>query len=156
MVNQRRKAEHAAAMALEMDNGGSSPISPDFWDDEALEAQRDVPKQHYPNDQPTQPVAGPSNYQTPLRQLSSSRHPTYRPPQPQTSHNPTTDMEPDEELWAIEAARAEEAEREAEEAELARLMEESYQQKLQPTTLSPQDLGEMDIDMDMDWDMESD
>ena len=156
MVNQRRKAERAAAMALEMDNGGSSPASPDFWDEDSLEAQRDVPEQHYPNNQPAQPAAGPVKYQTPLRQSSSSRHPTYRPPQPQPSHDPTPDMEPDEELWAIEAARAEEAEREAEEAEMARLMEESYQPSLQTTTLSQQDLGEMDIDMDMDWDMESD
>lgn len=65
-------------------------------------------------------------------------------------------MEPDEELWAMEAARAEEAEREAE-AEMARLMEESHQNS--PHRVTPaaeEDLGGMDIDMDMDWDMESD
>lgn len=152
MVNQRRKAERAAAMSFERDNGGSSPIPPDFWDEVEAESQHDETERSYSDNQPAQPVAGPSTFQTPPRQ--TSRQPIYRS-DPQPSYT-TNNMTTDEELWAMEAARAEEAEREAEEAEMARLMEEAYHQSPHTATPPQADLDGMDIDMDMGWEMESD
>lgn len=155
MVNQRKKAEHAA---YEMDNGSSSPTTPEVWDDEEpTEAQWAEMERHYLQDrsaQPAQPAASSSAFQTPPR-------PNYRqsasyPQVPSPIRQTNTQAHTDEELWAMEAARAEEAEREAEEAEMARLMEEAYDPPPNRTT-SPQDeFGGMDIDMDMDWEMESD
>jgi hypothetical protein len=154
MITQRRKAEHAAAMSYEMDNGGSSPTLPDFWDDDAADQQDDMERQ-YQDHQSAQPIAGPSNYQTPLRQMS--RPHTDRSQQPAHPSIATAETVDEEEFWAMEAARAEEAEKEAEEAEMARLIEESN--NIAPGMNAPQqqdDLEGMDIDMDMDWEMDSD
>lgn len=150
MVNQRKKAEHAA---YEMDNGGSSPDTPDFWDDEPTEAQWAEMERHYLQKQHAQPAAGPSAFQTPPRPVS--RQP-YIPQNPSPIRQDANATITDEELWAMEAARAEEAEREAEEAEMARLMEETYHPPPNHPSPPTDDLGGMDIDMDMDWEMESD
>jgi hypothetical protein len=106
MIMQRKREQRASQISYELDNGGSDPISPDFWDEEegnspdwALEEEQEKEGMR----------AGPSNYQT--------------PPRPRAHQS--MGME-EEDQWAIEAARAEEAEREAEEAELARQVEESY------------------------------
>jgi len=152
MVLQRQREQRNAQISYEQDNGGSDPISPDFWDDDqqynhdeemALQARLEASDMNR---------AGPSNcnqYQTPPRR---SRYP-----------NIIAEEEGvDEEEWAAEAARAEEAEREAEEVELARQVEESYRQQqhqAQPnqhgrtngnTSIDVDDIG-MDWDMDMDF-----
>lgn len=113
MILQRKREQRAAQISYELDNGGSDPISPEFWEEEGSE--EDVPEAVWQQDlrgekEGSRP--GPSNYQTPQR--PSARH--------------DASMIDEEDRWAVEAARAEEAEREAEEAELARQIEESYTQ----------------------------
>jgi hypothetical protein len=146
MVLQRQREQRNAQISYEQDNGGSDPISPDFWDSEeeerALEARLQASESYNAR-------AGPSNhnqFQTPQRQ-------------PQRRHPIIEEDQEEEEDWAAEAARAEEAEREAEEVELARQVEESYrrhQHQSYPHQHS-QPHGDTSIevdDIDMDWDMD--
>jgi len=151
MVLQRQREQRNAQISYEQDNGGSDPISPDFWDDDpqysddeetALKARLETSNMNR---------AGPSNYNQ------------YQTP-PRRSKYPTIIIEEegvDEDEWAAEAARAEEAEREAEEMELARQVEESYRQQqhqAQPNQHG-QTIGNTSIDVDdieMDWDMDMD
>jgi hypothetical protein len=160
MVLQRQREQRNAQISFEQDNGGSDPISPDFWDDDdgvfneveerALQARLEASNSYS--------KAGPSNYnqfQTP----------------PRRSKYPTTISEQQEEEWAAEAARAEEAEREAEEMELARQVEESYRQHHQPNHLDQAqqhthhshrggdgtENTSIDVDdIEMDWGMDMD
>jgi len=150
MVLQRQREQRNAQISYEQDNGGSDPISPDFWDDDpqynddeemALKARLEASDMNR---------AGPSNYNQ------------YQTPPRRSRSNIITEEEGvDEEEWAAEAARAEEAEREAEEVELARQVEESYRQ--QQHQAQPNQHGqtnestsiEMD-DIEMDWDMDMD
>jgi hypothetical protein len=144
MVLQRQREQRNAQISYEQDNGGSDPISPDFWDGEeeerALEARLQASESYNAR-------AGPSNhnqFQTPQRQ-------------PQRRHPIIEEDQEEEEDWAAEAARAEEAEREAEEVELARQVEESYRQQQQHQ--SHQQHGDTNIEVDdieMDWDMDMD
>jgi hypothetical protein len=146
MVLQRQREQRNAQISYEQDNGGSDPISPDFWDCEeeerALEARLQASESYNAR-------AGPSNhnqFQTPQRQ----RHPQGRCPIIEEDQE-------EEEDWAAEAARAEEAEREAEEVELARQVEESYRQQQHQS--HPQQHGDTNIEVDdieMDWDMDMD
>lgn len=147
MVVQRQREQRAAQISYEQENGGSDPISPEFWDDD----------QNYSFNEEmafkarlkrSDPGAGPSNYnqfQTP----------------PRRSSFPNTIQEGEEEEdWAAEAARAEEAEREAEEVELARQVEESYRHQQQSYPHQDQVNGTdtsmaMD-DIEMDWDVDMD
>lgn len=148
MVMQRQKARHAAEIAYERDNGGSDPVLPDFWDEgeqlETLEANTASHRQFS-----DQPVAGPSNPYTPPH-ITTFRSPAVERPHAQYM----TDATPiDEDVWAMEAARAEAAEREAEEAEMARQCEEEMHHSQR--TIQQNDLEGMDLDIDIDWDMES-
>ena len=148
MVLQRQREQRNAQISYEQDNGGSDPISPDFWDGEeeerALEARLQASESFNAR-------AGPSNhdqFQTPQRQRQG-RCPVIEEDQGE------------EEDWAAEAARAEEAEREAEEVELARQVEERYrQQQLQSRPYQySQAHGDTSIEVDdieMDWDMDMD
>lgn len=153
MVTQRKRAEHAAQLAYDRDNGGSDPVSPDFWDEDAAEtAMNEIgTDQRYRPPTTPQVVAGPSSFQTPVRA-------TVRPSDEHMHFTPIdeTSCNQDEELWAMEAARAEEAEREAEEAEMARQFEESQQPSSPAQSSRQQPISDADIDMDMDWEMESD
>jgi hypothetical protein len=144
MVLQRQREQRNAQISYEQDNGGSDPISPDFWDSEeeerALEARLQASESYNAR-------AGPSNYnqfQTPQRQ----RHPQGRCPIIEEDQE-------EEEDWAAEAARAEEAEREAEEAELARQVEESYRQQQHQSHSHGDTNIEVD-DIEMDWDVDMD
>lgn len=149
MIVQRQREQRAAQISYEQENGGSDPISPEFWDDDqnysfneemALKARLEG----------SDTGAGPSNhnqFQTPPRR---SRFP-----------NPIQAGE-EEEDWAAEAARAEEAEREAEEVELARQVEESYRHQQQSHPHQDQDQANgpdtsmaMD-DIEMNWDVDMD
>lgn len=144
MVLQRQREQRNAQISYEQDNGGSDPISPEFWDSEeeerVLEARLQASESYNAR-------AGPSNhdqFQTPQRQ----RH---------TRCSIIEEDQGEEEDWAAEAARAEEAEREAEEVELARQVEESYRQEQHQSHQQQQ--GHVNIEVDdikMDWDMDMD
>jgi hypothetical protein len=147
MVLQRQREQRNAQISYEQDNGGSDPISPDFWDGEeeerALEARLQASELYNAK-------AGPSN------------HNQFQTPQRQPQRIIGEDQE-EEEDWAAEAARAEEAEREAEEVELARQVEESYRRQQQQHQSHPhqhsQPHGDTSIEVDdieMDWDMDMD
>jgi len=146
MVLQRQREQRNAQISYEQDNGGSDPISPDFWDCEeeerALEARLNASESYNAR-------AGPSNhnqFRTPQRQ-------------PQRRCPIIEEDQEEEEDWAAEAARAEEAEREAEEVDMARQVEESYHQQQQQHQLRPQQHGDTSIEVDnidMDWDMDMD
>jgi len=147
MVLQRQREQRNAQISYEQENGGSDPISPEFWDEDeeerALEARLEMSESYN--------SAGPSNhnqFQTPPRR---SRYPTTIGEQGLE--------EPDEDDWADEAARAEEAEREAEEMEMARRVEDSYRQQQQQQDQSYHHRADTSIevdDMDMDWDVDMD
>jgi hypothetical protein len=148
MVLQRQREQRNAQISYEQDNGGSDPISPDFWDGEeeerALEARLQASESYNAR-------AGPSNhnqFQTPQRQLPR-RHPIIEEDQEE------------EEDWAAEAARAEEAEREAGEVELARQVEESYRQQQHQSHphqhSQPHEDTNIEVDdIEMDWDIDMD
>jgi len=148
MVLQRQREQRNAQISYEQDNGGSDPISPDFWDGEeeerALEARLQASESYNAR-------AGPSShdqFQTPQRQR-------------QTRCPVIEEDQEEEEDWAAEAARAEEAEREAEEMELARQVEESYRQQQHRSHLQQHGEAHGDTsvevdDIEMDWDMDMD
>jgi hypothetical protein len=151
MVLQRQREQRNAQISYEQDNGGSDPISPDFWDcdgeeeEKALEARLQASESYNAR-------AGPSNhdqFQTPQRHR-------------QTRCSIIEEDQEEEEDWAAEAARAEEAEREAEEVELARQVEELYRQQQQHQShphQHGQPSGDTSIEVDdieMDWDMDMD
>jgi hypothetical protein len=160
MVRQRKREERAAQISYELENGGSDPVSPEFWDEE--EEQEDVP--HWAWDRGRDGLdtemnsnqAGPSNYQQ-----------QYQTPQrPRAARGQM--IEDEEDQWAAEAAKAEEEEREAEEAELARQIEESYAQANPQSNVNANahapnhnidatlhsDMAIDDIEMDWDVDMD--
>jgi truncated hemoglobin YjbI len=131
-----------------MDNGGSDPISPDFWDGEEEFDQdlEDAGLERQLQARLRQSAAGPSNYQTPQRP---------RAPLRQRERIVEEGIEEeDEDQWAAEAARAEEAERqrEAEEAELAERVEASH--RMQNNDNHYQDTSIEIDDIDMDWDVD--
>ena len=162
MVLQRQREQRNAQISYEIDNGGSDPISPDFWDEDDGEGmdrdreERDLQARLEMNQMYSQ--AGPSNYQTPQRPRAQvARHHL-----PIRTGDGNHDQEQEEDQWAAEAARAEEAEREAEEAELARQIEESYRHQDRSqhqhqhhypentnTSVEVEDI-EMEWDVDMD------
>jgi len=162
MVLQRQREQRNAQISYEIDNGGSDPISPDFWDEDEGEGmdrdreERELQARLEMNQMYNQ--AGPSNYQTPQRpRAQSTRHHL-----PICIGSVNHDQEQEEDQWAAEAARAEEAEREAEEAELARQIEESYRhQHQQQHQQHHQHPGNTDTskgieDTEMDWDVDMD
>lgn len=110
---QRRKAHHAQLVSHEVETGGSDPMLPDFWEEDLVSLELEERHLAAYFDEPTSvspsyPVAGPSG----IGQAASPR--------------PATIVEREEDQWATEAAEAEEAELEAEEAEIARRVEEAY------------------------------
>jgi hypothetical protein len=146
MVLQRQREQRNAQISYEQENGGSDPISPDFWDTEAEEEEKVLEARLQASDQ-YNAMAGPSTYQNKNQ---------FQTP-PRRSRPTIIEQEEEEGLedeWAAEAARAEEAEREAEEMEFARQVEESYQRQQ-----ANQPQGEESIEVDdieMDWDMDMD
>ena len=112
MVMQRRKAEHAALVSYEMETGGSDPALPEFWDDDIQLIDRPHPAQF------REPVVHEDDDDDMMMTPKKKFHASARP-------SPFGAIDEDEE-WALEAAAAEEAEREAEDAEIARRIEEAY------------------------------
>lgn len=145
MVDQRRKARHAAEVAYERENGGSDPISPDFWDEQEYLAMVDATTRIERPVEMAPAINAPAPFSTPARSIA----PRARPAQPT---DPLA-IETDADTGALEAARAEEAEREAEEAEMARQIEEEMQRSKQAGR--PDDMDGMDLDIEMDWEMDS-
>nr|KIR89095.1 hypothetical protein I308_00096 [Cryptococcus tetragattii IND107] len=126
VILQRKKANHAALVSEEQETGGLDPNLPDFWEEE-LEAMKNEEREL-------------------LRRLDQH-----------VEDSPWIERgEIEEDIWAREAAEAEEVEREA---EMARMMEEyernalsgmRNQQRSQPSQ-KQQHHAAGDEDMDVDW-----
>lgn len=143
VVHQR----HRAQAMFEDETGGSDHESPDFWDDSpspSIEDQRAAIEQ-FLEEEERNGLDTASSFQTPTR-------PSHRYHRPTLLH-PVTEDAGEEELWAMEAAQAEEAERAAEEE--ARHAMELEQQNSQRQAQELLD-GMEGMDIDMDWDMDSD
>lgn len=130
MVMQRRKAENAAMVSYEVETGGSDPALPDFWEDDiqllgqpSHSARFREQIEHEDEDDDMALTPKRTNAFASARPISFGA------------------MNEDEQ-WALEAAAAEEAEREAEDAEIARRVEEAYGVSV------PVPVGG---DLDMDW-----
>ena len=127
---QRRKAEHAAMVSYEVETGGSDPGLPDFWDDD-IQLLGQPPN--------------PAQFRDHIEHEDEDDDMTLTPKKnrPFVAARPTSFRAVDEEEeWALEAAAAEEAEREAEDAEIARRVEEAYGFSVP---------GSSGGDLDMDW-----
>lgn len=142
MVMQRRKAQSAQLIAHERELGGSDPSMPEFWEDEPLyeEAEDDLQQdqdQHMASS-PIRPFNnGSIRTSTPIRGKNISSGFIG------TDMRHRVDPIEEEDRWAMEAAEAEEAEREAEEAAVAQRIEMAYGLSV------PRADKELD---DMEWD----
>ena len=127
VVYQRGRAHHAQMVSHEVETGGSDTEPPEFWDDDLgdLTAEQALAAHH--EDFPM----SPKKQDAPPRKLA------YR------------DRGEDDERWANEAAEAELAEREVEEAEIARRIEEAYGIVPVLPTMTKRD--DQDVAMEMDW-----
>jgi len=141
MVLQRRKAEHAAMVSYEVETGGSDPALPDFWDDElealAQEERRLSSRFHQPASSYSIFDTGDDDDEDDMM-TTPTRGAAFKDARP--SPMQILDEEDEREL---EAAAAEEAEREAEDAEIARRVEEAY-----GLSLPANSGGDLDMDMD--------
>lgn len=178
MVMQRQRAQRAALISLEDQNGGSDPDLPEFWEDELNDngdgsgnGNGDGPRCFSEHDYQSHPVSDvhrihphQHNQHPPFLTPPSGKGnkgkgratPLYYAHSPHTTHT----YESEEEQWAREAAEAEEAERQAEEAELMNRLEGDYTaaeaDRVMPLHEHRQDQHHVDVDMsrdtDMDWD----
>ncbi|WWD21519.1 hypothetical protein CI109_106005 [Kwoniella shandongensis] len=148
VVLQRRKANHATLVSHEVETGGSDPNLPEFWEDEldAMAREERELLQRLAEDE-----------HTPNVRMGNARHSNdgYHDFHDYGLIGDEVEEQNEEDIWAMEAAQAEEEEREIGEAEVARRVEEALAHG--PVSGGPQrnvtETGmDMDMDMDMDWD----
>ncbi|ORY30388.1 hypothetical protein BCR39DRAFT_529618 [Naematelia encephala] len=136
MVLQRRRAQHTQLLSHELETGGSDPLLPDFWEDELSTIQAEERRL-------ATLLEAPSNLTRQRGAMNPHDDSLYR-------DSPKEDEE--EEMWALEAAQAEQAERDTEEEELAKRVEEAY--GVEVTTPRKQTSNQaMDLDLDIDWEV---
>jgi hypothetical protein len=138
MVLQRRKAEHAAMVSYEVETGGSDPALPDFWDDELEALAQEERRLSSRLESTASPFSGFHADAEDDTMATPHRDNTFHDARP----SPMQILDEEDE-WELEAAAAEEAEREAEDAEIARRVEEAYGLSYPPNSGA-------DLDMDMD------
>ncbi|OWZ76119.1 hypothetical protein C366_05594 [Cryptococcus neoformans Tu401-1] len=125
VILQRKKANHAALVSEEQETGGSDPNLPEFWEEE-------------------------------LKTMENEERELFGRLNQHVEDGPWNERsEIEEDIWAREAAEAEEVEREA---EMARMMEEFERNVLSGMTnhhsqpsQKQQHLVAGDVDMDVDW-----
>ncbi|WWD00616.1 hypothetical protein V866_007551 [Kwoniella sp. B9012] len=141
VILQRKKSKHASLVSHEMETGGSDPLTPEFWEDELEELQKEERElmnrlDNHPDEQNNQIQA----------QLQ---------PHVQNQDQPRNQEEEELEEWQIQAALAEQEELELEEMNFADQVEQAYYARQSQTHQLLEiniDTGRMDVDMDMDLD----
>ncbi|WVQ69287.1 uncharacterized protein L199_007504 [Kwoniella botswanensis] len=139
VILQRKKSQHASLVSHEIETGGSDPLTPEFWEDELEELQKEEREL--------------------MNRLDDQSHADHQH-QNQTSsstmnNNQHVNQEESDEEWEIQAALAEQEEMELEEINFADQVEKAYyahqSQSHQPSDNNVH-TGNMDVDMDVDLD----
>ncbi|OCF76964.1 hypothetical protein I204_02673 [Kwoniella mangroviensis CBS 8886] len=141
VILQRKKFQHASLVSHEMETGGSDPLTPEFWEDELEELQKEERELMNRLDNHT-------DEQNNQIQIQLQPH--------VQDQDPTRNQEEAElEEWQIQAALAEQEELELEEMNFADQVEHAYfAHQSQSHRLSADNVhtARMDVDMDMDLD----
>ncbi|KAK8847428.1 hypothetical protein IAR55_005286 [Kwoniella newhampshirensis] len=148
VIVQRRKAHHATLVSHEVETGGSDPNLPEFWADELdslAREERDLLRRLTDDER--------DHCQSLPQFMSSSSHVRSTEEHGETIYGLHEGVENEEDVWAMEAAQAEEVEREVEEAEVARSVEQAYGMNDQGRLRIQAQIESADMDMDMDMDM---